>query len=54
MCGIVLSDAMDHMSFFILCDNGTYVVNNSEPNVKHMMLQTNLNKTSAITTGELY
>ena len=35
MCGIVLSDATDHMPIFVLCDNSTYVTNNNDQNVKY-------------------
>ena len=35
MCGIVLSDATDHMPIFVLCDNITYVVNHEDPIVKY-------------------
>ena len=35
LCGIVLSDAMDHMPIFVLCDNSTYVANNNDPKVKY-------------------
>ena len=33
MCGIVLSDATDHMPIFVLCDNSTYVTNNNDQKV---------------------
>ena len=35
MCGIVLSDAKDHMPIFFLCDNSTYVANINDPKVKY-------------------
>ena len=35
MCGIVLSDATDHMPIFVLCDNSTYVTNNNDQKVKY-------------------
>ena len=35
VCGIVLSDATDHMPVFVLCDNSTYVVNHEDPTVKY-------------------
>ena len=36
MCGIVLSDAKDHKPIFVLCDNSTYVTNNTnDPKVKY-------------------
>ena len=34
-CGIVLSDATDHMPIFVLCDNSTNVVNHEDPTVKY-------------------
>ena len=34
-CGIVLSDATDHMSICVLCDNSNYVINNNNPKVKY-------------------
>ena len=35
VCGIVLSDATDHMPIFVLCDNSTNVVNHEDPTVKY-------------------
>ena len=35
MCGIVLSDATDHMPLFVLCYNSTNVVNHEDPTVKY-------------------
>ena len=35
VCGIVLSDATDHMPIFVLCDNSTNVVNREDPTVKY-------------------
>ena len=35
MCGIILSDATDHMPIFVLCDNSTYVANINDPQVKY-------------------
>lgn len=35
MCGIVLSDATDHMPIFVLCDNSTYAVINDDPTYKY-------------------
>ena len=35
MCGIVLSDATDHMPFFVLYDTSTYMVNTNDPEVKY-------------------
>ena len=35
MCGIVLSDATDHMPIFVRCDNTTYVSNNNDPKVRY-------------------
>ena len=35
MCSIVLSDAMDHMPIFVLCNNSTYVANNNDLKVKY-------------------
>ena len=36
MCGIVLSDATDRRSIFVLCDDSIYVANNNDPKVKTM------------------
>ena len=35
MCGIVLSDATDHLPIFVLCGCSTYVVNCEDPTVKY-------------------
>ena len=38
VCGIVLSDATDHMQIFVLCDNSTNVVNHEDPTVKYKII----------------
>ena len=35
VCGIVLSDATDHLPIFVLCDNNTNEVNHEDPTVKY-------------------